>query len=189
MAFPTDIDSYCDWMEQMAKDHKLLQHGVDVNGSGQQEAYGEVWISSDPMEKIDFSSFFNQLRGKIKYPVLINLGASFDLDKEEHRTTNAEAMWAVLCKADPKTLKNGDGRKEARRVAEAVAKDLCARIGKYFELNVHWGRMAEKMTTEPIGPLSVDGKLYGVVVNFNYVINQQPCYDENQWDNPVTREE
>lgn len=174
-------------MEQMARDHKLLRHGEDVNGNGQEDSYGEVWISSDPMERIDFSTFFNQLRGKIKYPVIVNLGASFDLDMVGNKTTSAEAMWAVLCKADSKTLAASDGRKEARRIAEQVAKDICARIKEYFKVNIHWGYLADKMTTEPIGPLNVDGKLYGVVVRFNYIINLQPCYDEQLWLNPVTR--
>lgn len=189
MSFPKDINSYCLWMEQMARDHILLRHGEDISGNGHSESYGEVWISSDPMEKLDFSSFFSQLRSKIKYPAMVNLGCSMDLDKEENTHTSVEAMYAILYKAETKELSKGNARKKCYRIAQEISNDINARIAKYMEINMHWGSLQDKITTEPIGPLHVDGPLYGVVVRFEYQVNVQPCYDESKWSKEIERVE
>lgn len=188
MSFPKDISSYCSWMEQMAKNHIDLRHGESVNGKSQKKNYAEVWLSSDPFEKMDFGPLLREIKSEIKYPLLLNLGCSFEFDKQENTKTKVEGMFAILDKTEQTNQYNSEGRKKAYRTSQNIANDILTRIDLYMKKNVHWGHLSNDMTAEAVGPINIDGKLYGVVCQLEYKVNAQPCYDESKWLKEVTVE-
>jgi hypothetical protein len=183
MLYPDNIANYCSMMEQMATDHKLLLHGVEES-KGQDQAYAEIWVSSDPYSKVDYSSFLGKIKSTIKYPVLINLGISFDRKGSQGGAKKGDARFAILMKSSSRNEQD-DTRKTCYEQTESIAESIVARLREYFENNLQSGYMDDVVTTEPIGPISLDGKLYGVVVNFDFTAKKGCIYDETEWNTTI----
>lgn len=166
-------------MEQLAIDHKDILHGIEVS-PGQGQGYAEIWISSDPYSKIDYSGFLNKIKSQIKYPMMINMGVTFDDKSTQGTSRSADAKFVILTKSSPQK-----DNKACYAETEAIARDIVERLRNYFEFNVKYGYMEDKTTTEAVGPVSVDGKLYGVTVNFDYTARVGCSYDESKWETTI----
>lgn len=185
MAFPKNIKTYSQWMEAMAKSHVLLAHG---EGSGNTESYQEVWLSGEHFEKIDWRTFLSALKNRVKYPAMVNIGVDFNHPMiAQNGRTVANAQFAIVCRVE-KGKPLMDSRAECYDTAEGIAKDIFSRIEKYFETNIRFGALVGNAETEPIGPINIDGTLYGVVCGFKYQSNVPHCYDAAKWSEPVILE-
>jgi hypothetical protein len=184
MSFPSNIKKYCSWMEQMARDHVLLMHEEGTKN----ESYQEVWLSGEHFNGIDWRSLLIGLKNKVKYPAMINIGVDFNVPtlSQEGRTV-AECRFAIVQKMD-NSVPLIESRLACYDVAEGIATDIMLRIEKYFEVNIRWGALIGVAETEPIGPVKIDGDLYGVVCTFKYQSNVTNCYKPSQWATEITIE-
>lgn len=182
MAYPSNIATYVAWMEAMASQHVLIAHG---QGSGNKDSYQEIWLSGTHFEGIDYRTFFSSIRNKVKYPVLINMGVDFNHPATQGDGVSvAQATFAILCRVEKDTPLMVS-RLACYNTAEGIAKDILARIEKYMEANMAYGYLAAPSETEPIGPIALDGDLYGVVASFKYAIKVPLCYDEDKWTHSI----
>jgi hypothetical protein len=177
MSFPSTVKKYCQWMEHMARDHVLLLLDVGTKN----ECYQEVWLSGEHFNGIDWRSLLIGLKNKIKYPALVNIGVDFNLPTiaNDGRMV-AECRFAIVCKLDINTPLM-ESRLECYDTAEGITKDILSRIEQYFTQNMKWGSLMGVAQTEPIGPVKIDGDLYGMVCTFKYQCNAVHCYDADKW--------
>lgn len=182
MNFPKDISTWCEWLEWIATNHKALCHG---EGEGKRlDAFSTVYISSDPFKKVDYRGWYKKMNVNLKYPHLLNLGVDFDMSEDMCRMI-AKGRFTVLCKIDVKD-KSEAAIKACYAEAETIARKIVAFAGAYFSANSAWGSIIGDTSTEPIGPISVDGDLYGVTVELKYKVNTiGVCYDIDEWKLPI----
>ena len=67
MPFPYNSQTYYEFFEAIAINHIDLLH--NPNRDANEVHFAEIFISSDPFDKIDLSTLMDDKRSKLKYPV------------------------------------------------------------------------------------------------------------------------
>lgn len=180
MPFPYNSQTYYEFFEAIAINHIDIQHNADR--AENEVRFGEIYISSDPFDKIDLSSFMDDKRSKIQYPLLLMVGSDWDATGKGSQTNAlVNASFIVLDKGDKTKENKADIRRSAYVKTEAIAEDIVAYIKEYFKLNVVLGTLfIDSIKSSKIGPLP-EGT-YGTKVDFNYLNrNSNFCFNQDKF--------
>jgi hypothetical protein len=180
MPFPHNTQTYYEYFEEIAKNHVDLLHNPDR--TEKEVSFSEIFISSDPYDKIDISSFLHDKRTALRYPALICVGHDWDATGNGS-AVNAQinAMFIVLAKADKSLSVVADQRRAAYVKAEQIVDDILGYIKADFKANPTLGTlMIESIKSEKIGPLP--DQVYGVKATFSYINRYRNfCFNQDKF--------
>lgn len=167
--FPYNTETYFQWMEQIAINHVDILHNPDRSASGEL-AFSEVYLSSDPWDKLDIASFINDIKSKVRYPHMICVGADWEGAGRGQNTLDViQGSYIILDQEAADTTDIATKRRGAYTKTGKIAKEIAAYIKRYFEVNTHLGDIVSEPTGEKIGPLVIGSrKVYGHKVTFSY---------------------
>lgn len=166
MPFPYDTQTYYEFNKAIAINHVELQHKEDR--ALNHVAFGEIYLSSDPFEQIDISSFMADLKSKIKYPLMLAIGTDWDGRGGNLQNSNViNGAFLILDKPDSKINDRDDRRRECYVRTERIAQEISAYLIAYFELNCGLGNLETFPSGEKIGRVAPDN-LYGTMVKYSY---------------------
>lgn len=178
MPFPYNSRTYKEFFEEIAVQHTGLLHNKDRDAN--EVSFGEIYLSSDPYEGIDVRTFLQDKKSKIKYPLLLLIGADWDLAGTNQNNTMVNGGFIVLDKVG----KDGvlaDERLNAIERCETIAQDIMGFVVEYFRANAQYGTLKlDTVKGEYIGPLS-DG-VHGFKVTFSYLNRYTNfCFNQNKF--------
>jgi hypothetical protein len=181
MPFPYNSQTYFEWMQEIAINHVDILHNPDRTAK-HDVSFGEIFISSDPYEKIDVSTFMEDKRSMIKYPLMLSVGTDWEgagQGSQTHAVINASFI--ILDKADSSLTDAASKRRAAYVKTERIAQEISGYIKKYFEINNILGSLVNMPVGEKIGPIMPD-KTYGTKISFSYVSKFSAlCFKQDQF--------
>mgnify|MGYP000013421495 FL=1 len=181
MPFPYNRQTYHDWMEAIAIHHVDILHNPDRSAK-HDVAFGEIFLSSDPFEKIDISTFMADVKSKIKFPCLIAVGTDWEADGQGTLINKLiNASFIVLDQEDKTEPDKASQRRAAYTKTERIAEEITAYIKEYFRINTIYGAIIKQPVGEPIGPVS-PGNFYGTKISFQYMSRYSAmCFDQDKF--------
>lgn len=180
MPFPHNTQTYYEYFEEIAKNHVAILHNPDR--SEKEVSFSEIFISSDPYDKIDVTSFLHDKRTALKYPALVCVGHDWDAAGTGSVVNPLiNAMFIVLAKADKSLSVVADQRRAAYVKAEEIVDDIIGFIKADFKANPSLGTLLiETIKCEKIGPLP--DQVYGVKANFSYINRYRNfCFNQDKF--------
>lgn len=161
---------YTDYFEQIAKQHKELQHHKDGN------------LTDVHFYRVNKWEFKNALSVASSPMLILSPKLSRSIGGMANKSKQHQGSFSVL-----KAVSSSDNYKEQDEVqtyCEQIALDIEQKLIKDKRDQLFRGLDLESFNIQPEGP--IEGIYYGVHMSFTWTTSDPVSYDESKWINETT---